>query len=167
MNTFHLEGKSAIITGGLGGYGLAIAGLILKRGGRVLVADIIPEKEAETTLKSRFAEALEAKTLLYTVCDVSSEAQIQAAFDFAHEKLTLADSSVDILINGAGIVGEQNWKKLFEVNIVSDFFTRRTHTLHVNIEARARPLLTHTKLIFCLLPHSYLYQVIHLRILFH
>ena len=140
MNTFHLEGKSAIITGGLGGYGLAIAGLILKRGGRVLVADIIPEKEAETTLKSRFAEALEAKTLLYTVCDVSSEAQIQAAFDFAHEKLTLADSSVDILINGAGIVGEQNWKKLFEVNIVSDFFTRRTHTLHVNIEAHSRDL---------------------------
>ena len=141
MNTFKLEGKSAIITGGLGGYGLAIADLILKRGGRVLLADIIPEKEAEVTLQSRFADAVEAKTIMYTICDVSSEAQIEAAFALAHEKLTLADSSVDILISGAGIVGEQNWKKLFEINIVSDF---RGHyyfplaswyILHVNIEA--------------------------------
>ena len=122
MNTFKLEGKNAIITGGLGGYGLAIAGLILKRGGRVLLADIIPEKEAEVTLQSRFPDAVEAKTILYTICDVSSEAQIEAAFSLAHEKLTLADSSVDILINGAGIVGEQNWKKLFEINIVSVIF---------------------------------------------
>ena len=121
MNTFKLEGKSAIITGGLGGYGLAIADLILKRGGRVLLADIIPEKEAEVTMQSRFADAVEAKTIMYTICDVSSEAQIEAAFALAHEKLTLADSSVDILISGAGIVGEQNWKKLFEINIVSDF----------------------------------------------
>ena len=144
MNTFKLEGKSAIITGGLGGYGLAIAGLILKRGGRVLLADIIPEKEAEVTLQSRFPDAVEAKTILYTICDVSSEAQIEAAFSLAHEKLTLADSSVDILINGAGIVGEQYWKKLFEINIVSVIFEDNIswHTLHVNIEANSVLRLT-------------------------
>ena len=43
MNTFPLEEKCAIITGGLGGYGLAIADIILKRGGRVLLADVKPE----------------------------------------------------------------------------------------------------------------------------
>ena len=118
----HLENKNAIITGGLGGYGLAIASLILKRGGRVLLADIVPEIEANETLKSRFAEALEAKTLMYTVCDVTSEAQIEAAFEVANAKLTLPDTTVDILINGAGIVGEQNWKKMFEINIVSSTY---------------------------------------------
>ena len=127
MNTFHLENKSAIITGGLGGYGLAIAHLILKRGGRVLLTDIIPEAEAAVTLKSRFPEASEAKTVLYTKCDVTSEADIKAAFEVAHEKLTSPDSTVDILINGAGIVGEQDWKRLFDINIVSIYSIAQNH----------------------------------------
>merc|ERR1711976_1127142 len=117
MNTFKLEGKSVIITGGLGGYGLAIGELILKRGGRVLLADIKPQSEAETILREKFKEAFEAKSVLYTKCDVTSEADFEAAFKKAEKDLVEADGSVDILINNAGIVGEQNWQRIYEINI--------------------------------------------------
>ena len=119
MNTFSLEEKSVIIIGGLGGYGLAITSLILKRGGRVLLADLKPKAEADNIISSRFPEACEAKTLMYTKCDVTSEADIEAAFNFANRELALPDKPVEVLINGAGIVGEQNWEKLYEINIVS------------------------------------------------
>ena len=122
MNTFKLEGKSVIITGGLGGYGLAISELILKRGGRVLLADIKPQSEAETILQEKFKEAFEAKSILYTKCDVTSDTDFEAAFKKAEKDLVEADGCVDILINNAGIVGEQNWQRIYEINIVRIIF---------------------------------------------
>ena len=118
MNTFSLEEKSVIIIGGLGGYGLAITSLILKRGGRVLLADLKAKAEADNIISSRFPEACEAKTLMYTKCDVTSEADLEAAFQFANGELVLPDRSVEILINAAGIVGEQRWEQVYQVNIV-------------------------------------------------
>ena len=118
MNTFSLEEKSVIIIGGLGGYGLAITSLILKRGGRVLLADLKPKAEADNIISSRFPEACEAKTLMYTKCDVTSEADLEAAFQFANGELVLPDRSIEILINAAGIVGEQRWEQVYQVNIV-------------------------------------------------
>ena len=61
MNTFSLEEKTVLITGGLGGYGLAICDLILKRKGRVLLADIKPISDAEEILANQFKEAFEAQ----------------------------------------------------------------------------------------------------------
>jgi NAD(P)-dependent dehydrogenase (short-subunit alcohol dehydrogenase family) len=57
MNTFSLDGKTALITGGLGGYGLAIAGLILKRGGRVLLADLKDEAAGEVVMAEKFKDS--------------------------------------------------------------------------------------------------------------
>ena len=87
MNTFSLEEKSVIITGGLGGYGLAICELILKRKGRVLLTDLKSDSQAEEILSNRFKDAFEAKCVLYTKCDVTSEADIEAAFKTAQQKL--------------------------------------------------------------------------------
>ena len=87
MNTFSLEEKSVIITGGIGGYGLAICELILKRKGRVLLTDLKSDSEAEEILSNRFKDAFEAKCVLYTKCDVTSEADIEAAFQTAQQKL--------------------------------------------------------------------------------
>lgn len=119
MNTFSLEEKSVIITGGLGGYGLAITKLILKRGGRVLLADLKPQAEGQQVIDSQFKEECEAGKLLYTQCNVTQESDWNSVFEVAHKELTLPDQSVDILINAAGIVGEQNWQRLYQVNIVS------------------------------------------------
>ena len=56
---------------------------------------------------------------MYTRCDVTNEADIEAAFNLANQELALPDKQVEILINGAGIVGEQSWSRLYDVNIVS------------------------------------------------
>ena len=119
MNTFKLEEKSAIILGGLGGYSIAIAQLILKRGGRVLLADLKEPQDAKSILSCQFEEAQESKRVIYVKCDVRSEKEIENAFKVAHKDLVSPDNSVDILINGAGIVGEQQWEKLYDINIVS------------------------------------------------
>ena len=120
MNTFSLEEKSVIITGGLGGYGLAICELILKRKGRVLLTDLKSDSEAEEILSNRFKDAFEAKCVLYTKCDVTSEADIEAAFVKAQKDLVAGDGHVDILINNAGIVGEDQWQRIYDINIVSE-----------------------------------------------
>jgi len=119
MNTFPLEDKSVIITGGLGGYGLAIANIIVKRGGRVLLADIKTEVDLDKIAEpfSHLKDGVGAKALMYTKCDVTSEAEIEAAFNFANQELALPDKPVEVLINSASIVGEENWEKIYEVNI--------------------------------------------------
>ena len=119
MNTFSLEEKAVIITGGLGGYGLAIAKLILKRGGRVLLTDVKPSTEAQDIMAATFDVAsVDAKRVLYTKCDVTQESDIEAAFSFAAKELVPPDQAVEILINAAGIVGEQQWEHLYDINIV-------------------------------------------------
>ena len=40
---------------------------------------------------SHLKDGIEAKTVLYTKCDVTSEAEIEAAFDFANKNLALPD----------------------------------------------------------------------------
>ena len=120
MNTFSLEEKTVLITGGLGGYGLAICELILKRKGRVLLADIKAISEAEALLANQFKDAFEAKSVMYTKCDVTLEADIEAAFVKAQKDLVVGDGHVDILINNAGIVGEDQWQRIYDINIVSE-----------------------------------------------
>ena len=120
MNTFSLEEKTVLITGGLGGYGLAICELILKRKGRVLLADIKAISEAEALLANQFKDTFEAKSVIYTKCDVTSEADIEAAFVKAQKDLVVGDGHVDILINNAGIVGEDQWQRIYDINIVSE-----------------------------------------------
>ena len=51
MNTFPLEGKLCLMTGGLGGIAVGVARLVLERGGRVMLADLRPEEEGEREAK--------------------------------------------------------------------------------------------------------------------
>ena len=47
MNTFELADKLCMITGGLCGYGLAIAKLMRKRGANIWIVDVKGEDEAQ------------------------------------------------------------------------------------------------------------------------
>ena len=48
MNTYPLEDRVCLITGGLGGIGLGVTELVLKRGGKVFLVDMKEESEAES-----------------------------------------------------------------------------------------------------------------------
>ena len=90
----RLDGKVALITGGCSGIGLGTVELFLGEGARVVAADVQGEKGA--MLERRFPD-----TLRYIHCDVTQEADIEAACALAAS----AFGGLDILFNNAGHAG--------------------------------------------------------------
>ena len=84
----------AVITGGASGLGNAVAKHIAARGGQVALLDIQEgpgqAAAAEIGAKARFLR-----------CDVSSEADVNAAMDAA----AAAMGGIDLLVNCAGVIG--------------------------------------------------------------
>ena len=115
MNTFPLEQKVCMITGGLGGFALSISELMLKRGARIWLCDLKQEDEGMLTLQNDFPEALEKKNIGYCHCDVTSENDFDAAFLKCKE---IMGEIPDVLINAAGIMGEEQWDSLYDINLV-------------------------------------------------
>ncbi|MGA2685879.1 MAG: SDR family NAD(P)-dependent oxidoreductase, partial [Verrucomicrobiota bacterium] len=87
--TFSLAGKSAIVTGGCSGIGLAIARRFREHDVHVLIADRRPDGAA-------VAEKIGAE---FQLTDVSVEAELEAAFAAAGRLFGQAH----ILVNNAGI----------------------------------------------------------------
>jgi NAD(P)-dependent dehydrogenase (short-subunit alcohol dehydrogenase family) len=109
----RLEGKVAVITGGVSGIGLGTAELFLAEGARVVAADIQDEKGA--MLEQRFPGRVR-----YARCDVTVEAEIAAAMQLAASEF----GGLDILFNNAGIsdgmrvlaeIEADKWSWIFDV----------------------------------------------------
>ncbi|MCR5873954.1 SDR family oxidoreductase [Phenylobacterium sp. J426] len=88
----RLDGKVALITGGVSGIGLGTVELFVAEGAKVVAADIQDEKGA--MLEQRFGGAVR-----YARCDVTQEADIAAATGLAKS----AFGGLDVLFNNAGI----------------------------------------------------------------
>ncbi|MCF0119910.1 MAG: SDR family oxidoreductase, partial [Limosilactobacillus mucosae] len=118
QQSFQLNGKVALITGGASGLGKATADRMLRSNANVVIADY-NEKEGR-----RVAEELNAKysmTCLFIKTDVSQEAEVKAAVDFAVEKF----GHLDILVASAGIGGDncaiaeetlENWNRVNSID---------------------------------------------------
>ena len=113
-----------MITGGLGGFASAISGLILKRGAKVWLCDLKEEDEGMLTLQNQFPEAFDKNNIGYCQCDVTNENSFDAAFRKCIEKL---GEVPDILINAAGILGEEQWDTLYDINLVRKYLFVITH----------------------------------------
>jgi NAD(P)-dependent dehydrogenase (short-subunit alcohol dehydrogenase family) len=86
---FSLANKTAIVTGGASGIGLAIAKRFIAAGAKVLVVDRRPDGQ-------KSVEEIGAK---FFQADVSQEEQVAAMFDAAQIEL----GRLEILVNNAGI----------------------------------------------------------------
>ena len=117
MNTFPLEQKVCMITGGLGGFALSISELMLKRGARIWLCDLKQEEDGMLTLQNDFSEAFGKNNIGYCRCDVTSENEFDAAFRKCIEKM---GETPDVLINAAGILGEEQWDNLYDINLVRE-----------------------------------------------
>jgi NAD(P)-dependent dehydrogenase (short-subunit alcohol dehydrogenase family) len=111
--TGRLDGKVAVITGGVSGIGLGAVELFVAEGAKVVAADIQDEKGR--MLERRFAGAVR-----YARCDVTVEADIAAAVGLAQSEF----GGLDVLFNNAGIsdmmrsiadIQAETWSWIFDV----------------------------------------------------
>lgn len=90
----RLENKTALVTGGCSGIGLATVERFVAEGAKVVVADLQDEKGQ--SLEARFPG-----DVAYIHCDVTDEADIRASVDLAKQEF----GGLDILFNNAGTGG--------------------------------------------------------------
>lgn len=116
----RLEGKSAIVTGGAGGIGRAIAERFLREGVRVIIADVDGTKgedAAETFSKLGKVRFIKA--------DISNRLDVHNMVAGALESL----GDIDILVNSAGVVHkadfidlkEEDFDRVLRINLKGPF----------------------------------------------
>ena len=129
MNKFSLDNRTAIVTGGAQGFGLAMTERFLDSGASVIIWDL--EKLAiEKAIKK-----LNNPKLSSVVIDVTNFDQISMEV----EKVT-KNKKIDIFINNAGIAGQNatvwdypvdEWKKVLDLNLNAVFYCLKAITPHM------------------------------------
>ena len=118
---YLLTDKVAIVTGGGGGIGRAIALELASAGADIVIADIVPERCAETADRVREL----GRTALPVPTDMTDTDQIRAMI----EQADAAFGRIDILVNNAGGVSgkpflaqsERSWHRHIDLNLISLF----------------------------------------------
>lgn len=122
-----LAGKVALVTGGAGGIGAATARRLLADGACVMLVD--RDASALEAVEAALNETYGEDTLRSALCDVTDEAQVQAAFDATAREF----GGLDILVANAGIASSAPieetttalWRKNYDVLAEGYFLTAR------------------------------------------
>lgn len=114
----HLQGKTAIITGGASGIGLGIARAFAREGMNLAIADIVPDR---LDAARRELEALGARvtTVVTDVSDPASVAAAGRAVKDAFGKLHIAVNNAGVPMHGKPVeqVTTEEWQRVIGVNI--------------------------------------------------
>jgi NAD(P)-dependent dehydrogenase (short-subunit alcohol dehydrogenase family) len=126
--TQRLAGKTAVITGGASGIGLATARRLRAEGANIVIGDMDPVAGAKA------AEEVEG---IFVAVNVTDEAQVDNLFDEAVKKF----GSLDIAFNNAGISPPDDdsiettelpaWQKVQDVNLKSVYLCSRAALRHM------------------------------------
>ena len=125
----RLSGKTAIVTGGASGFGAGIARKFVVEGARVMIADINGDG-AQAMATELGSDAMASAVDVSDGASVTAMAQIALA-TWGH---------VDILINNAGVthlptpledVGEEDFDRVFRINMKSVYLTARALVPHM------------------------------------
>ena len=119
-----LDNKVAIVTGAASGIGMEIAGLFVREGARVTIADRDPERANAVAHELGGHEHA-----IGIAVDVTNEAEVDACV----AKTVAAFGKVDILVSNAGIqtvaplheLEFDQWKQLLAVHLDGAFLTTR------------------------------------------
>ncbi len=132
MKLFDLNGKCAVVVGGAGGLGQAIAQGLAEAGAKVLISS-----RKEDSLK-KAKEEIKTETgidVFYSVADATNEAQVEAMLEDAKNKL---GGRIDILVNAQGFNKKQDaldfdietFRQMLDANITSFMITAKHFGRH-------------------------------------
>lgn len=121
----RLAGKTALISGGAGGCGLAASQLFAREGARIGIVDLPSSQGAAV------AEAINhaGGSAFFAACDVSDGHQVAQAV----QSVTQALGTITVLMNHAGILSvgpfletsEAEWDRIMAVNVKSMFLVTK------------------------------------------
>lgn len=123
MNKIDLEGQVAVVTGGAQGFGLASAKRFVASGAKVSLWD--RDGDALRQAVELLGDAASSK-----VVDITDYAGLEAA----HAEVEKNVGPVSILLNSAGIAGEnapldeiplEEWRRVIEINLNGTFYVNR------------------------------------------
>lgn len=129
---FDLDGRVAVVTGGNGGIGLAMAVGLAEAGASVAIWGTNPDKNA-AALEVLSATGVPAIALR---CDVGDESAVETAMATSIEAL----GRVDTCFVNAGVGGQapsflemttDEWRRVMRVNLDGAFFTARAAARHM------------------------------------
>ena len=121
MNNFDLSNRTAVITGGAQGFGLAITERFIMSGAKVIIWDIDKE-QSEAAIKK-----INSEKCTYKIVDVKKFEEINENL----KNITNEHKKIDIFINNAGITGINEtvaeypldeWDKVIKLNLNSVFY---------------------------------------------
>ncbi len=122
LNPFDLTGRVAIVTGGNGGLGLAMARGLARAGASIAIA-ARDESKAQAAIKE--LNAFAPRTRFYAL-EASSASSCRQLI----EKVVGDFGACDILVNNAGMnrrkppeqISEQEWHEILDVNLGAALF---------------------------------------------
>ncbi|XP_052699587.1 15-hydroxyprostaglandin dehydrogenase [NAD(+)]-like [Crassostrea angulata] len=106
-------GKAALITGAAQGLGKSFAAVLLQKGCKVCAVDINEEK-LQSTVKE-FNTVYGEGSVIGNKCDVTNARELKESFKQAKDTFR----HIDIVVNNAGVVDEQNWEKCLDINLTA------------------------------------------------
>ena len=129
MNQINLKNRTAIVTGGAQGFGLAITERFLESGANVIMWDI-DKNTTDKVLKEKNNHKLSA-----TEIDVTNFDQVSSEIDKISQQ-----TKIDIFINNAGITGKNatvwdypidEWKKVLDLDLNAVFYCCKAIAPHM------------------------------------
>ncbi|RLD36105.1 MAG: gluconate 5-dehydrogenase [Bacteroidetes bacterium] len=121
LELFDLTGKTALVTGGTHGLGMAIATGLAEAGAKIVVNDISKEK-LEIAKKEYKDNGIDVATYLF---DVTNEAEVIEGLRIIEKEV----APIDILVNNAGIIKRvpildmdvEEFRQVLDIDLVGPF----------------------------------------------
>lgn len=132
LEKLRLDGRTAFVTGGAQGIGLACVHALAEAGARITIGDLTDE--ALSAAQSQLGEM--GYSVGTVVLDVTDRDAVRAAAD----AMMALEGRVDILVNNAGIarsdtpaedVEAERWRNVLEVNLDGTFWCAQAFGRHM------------------------------------
>ncbi|NME66778.1 gluconate 5-dehydrogenase [Flammeovirga aprica] len=121
IQSFNLDGKVALVTGGTHGLGMAIATGLAKAGAKIVINDVFEDK-LKNAVEEYKQNGIEVAAYSF---DVTKEEQVKASVAIIEEEV----GGIDILVNNAGIINRtpaldmdvSDFRQVIDIDLVGPF----------------------------------------------